>query len=55
MEVRDDQVTSKSLIKVLGKDAVSPRWTEFADKYALLIDGFLGKYFPTVDAAEVVN
>ena len=55
MEVREDQVTSKSLIKVLGKDAVSPRWTEFADKYALLIDGFLGKYFPTVDAAEVVN
>lgn len=55
MEVREDQVTSKSLIKVLGKDAESPRWTEFADKYASLIDGFLCKYFPTVDAAEVVN
>ena len=55
MEVREDQVTSKSLIRVLGKDAESPRWTEFAEKYAALIDGFLGKYFPTVDAAEAVN
>ena len=55
MEVREDQVTSKSLIKVLGRDAESPRWTEFANKYASLIDGFLGKYFPTVDAAEAVN
>ena len=44
-----------SLIRVLGEDAQSPRWTEFANKYATMIDGFLCKYFPTVDAAEVVN
>ena len=48
-------VTSVSLLKVLGEDAQSPRWTEFAKKYASTIDCFLFKYFPTVDAAEVVN
>ena len=48
-------VTSISLLKVLGKDAQSPRWTEFANKYASTIEGFLFKYFPTVDAEEVVN
>ena len=48
-------VTSVSLLKVLGEDSQSPRWTEFAKKYASTIDGFLFKYFPTVDAAEVVN
>ena len=48
-------VTSVTLLKVLGEDALSPRWTEFAKKYASTIDGFLYKHFPTVDAAEVVN
>lgn len=48
-------VTSVSLLKVLGKDAQSPRWTEFANKYASTIDGFLYKYFPSVEAADVVN
>ena len=48
-------VTSVSLLKVLGEDAQSPRWTEFAKKYASTIDGFLLKYYPKVDAAEVVN
>ena len=48
-------VTSVSLLKVLGEDAQSPRWTEFANKYASTIDGFLYKYFPSVEAADVVN
>jgi len=48
-------LTSVSLLKVLGEDARSPRWTEFANKYASTIDGFLFKYFPSVDAEEVVN
>ena len=48
-------VTSMTLLKVLGEDAQSPRWTEFANKYASTIEGFLFKYFPLVDAAEVVN
>ena len=39
-------VTSISLLKVLGEDAQSPRWTEFAKKYASTIDGFLFRYFP---------
>jgi len=48
-------LTSISLLKVLGEDAKSPRWTEFANKYASTIEGFLFKYFPTVDAEEVVQ
>ena len=48
-------VTSVSLLKVLGEDSQSPRWTEFAKLYASTIDAFLFKYFPSVDAAEVVN
>lgn len=48
-------VTSISLLKVLGKDAQSPRWTEFAKKYASTIDGYLVTHFPSVDKEEVVN
>ena len=48
-------VTSISLLKVLGEDAQSPRWTEFAKKYASTIDGFLLAYFPDVNSEEVVN
>ena len=48
-------VTSISLLKVLGEDAQSPRWTEFAKKYASTIDGFILAYFPDVNSEEVVN
>ena len=48
-------VTSISLLRVLGEDAQSPRWTEFAKKYASTIDGFLIAKFPGVDREEVVN
>jgi len=48
-------VTSKSLLKVLGEDSQSPRWTEFARMYASTIDAFLFKYFPNVDKEDVVN
>ena len=48
-------VTSITLLKVLGNDAQSPRWTEFAKLYASTIDGFLFKYFPKVDAEDVVQ
>ena len=48
-------VTSVTLLKVLGEDAQSPRWTEFAKLYASTIDGFLFKYFPNVDAEDVVQ
>ena len=48
-------VTSISLLKVLGEDATSPRWTEFANKYASTMEGFLFKCFPSVDAEEVIN
>jgi RNA polymerase sigma factor (sigma-70 family) len=48
-------VTSISLLKVLGEDAQSPRWTEFANKYASMIDGYLIAHFPKVNKEEVVN
>ena len=48
-------VTSITLLKVLGRDAQSPRWTEFAKLYASTIDGFLFRYFPSVDAEDVVQ
>ncbi|MCR5413535.1 MAG: sigma-70 family RNA polymerase sigma factor [Kiritimatiellae bacterium] len=48
-------VTSVTLLKTLGEDSLSPRWTEFAEKYASTVKGFLLKYFPTVDADEVFN
>ncbi len=48
-------VTSITLLKVLGNDAQSPRWTEFAKLYASTIDGFLFKCFPKVDAEDVVQ
>lgn len=48
-------VTSISLLRVLGGDATSPRWTEFANKYASTMEGFLFKYFPSVDVEEVIN
>lgn len=47
--------TSVSLLKVLGEDPQSPRWTEFFTKYESTIRGYLIKYFPTVDADEVIN
>ena len=47
--------TSVSLLKVLGEDPLSPRWTEFFDKYKSTMEGYLFKYFPMVDAAEVIN
>ena len=47
--------TSVSLLKVLGEDPLSPRWTEFFNKYKSTMEGYLFKYFPMVDAAEVVN
>lgn len=54
-EIMAVPATSISLLKALGEDSQSPRWTEFANKYASTIEGFLFKYFPTVDAEEVFN
>ena len=48
-------VTSVSLLKVLGANAQSPRWTEFAKMYSSTIEGFLFKHFPTVDVEEVIE
>ena len=47
--------TSVSLLKVLGEDPQSPRWSEFFNKYESTIRGYLFRYFPTVDADEVIN
>lgn len=47
--------TSASLLKVLGEDPQSPRWTEFFNKYESTIRGFLLKCFREVDAEEVIQ
>ena len=47
--------TSVSLLKVLGEDPQSPRWAEFFTKYESTMRGYLFRYFPTVDADEVIN
>lgn len=47
--------TSVSLLKVLGEDPQSPRWTEFFNKYESTMRGYLFKKFPKVDADEVIN
>ena len=48
LETMGVPVTSISLLMVLGEDVTSPRWTEFTNKYASTIEGFLFKCFPMV-------
>lgn len=47
--------TSVTLLKVLGQDSQSPRWTEFFEMYASTMEGFLYRFFPTVDKDEVIE
>ena len=47
--------TSTTLLKVLGEDAQSPRWTEFANKYLPVMSGFVAGKYPTLDAEDVIQ
>lgn len=47
--------TSTALLRVLGEDAQSPRWTEFAARYLPVLEGFLREKYPGVDRDEVIQ
>ena len=47
--------TSTTLLKVLGEDAKSPRWTEFADKYMPVMSGYLAQKFPGLEADDIIQ
>ena len=43
------------MLKVLGEDAMSPRWTEFADKYMPVMSGYLAQHFPKLEADDIIQ
>ncbi len=47
--------TSTTLLKAIGADADSPRWTEFVARYKPVMESFLAERFPDVDAEEVMQ
>lgn len=47
--------TSTTMLKVLGEDAMSPRWTEFADKYMPVMSGYLAQHFPKLEADDIIQ
>lgn len=47
--------TSTTLLKVIGADADSPRWTEFVARYRPVMESFLDSQFPTVDADDAMQ
>jgi len=47
--------TSTTLLKAIGADADSPRWTEFVARYQPVMESFLEQQFPSVDADDVMQ
>lgn len=47
--------TSTTLLKAIGADADSPRWTEFVVRYQPIMESFLASRFPEVDAEDVMQ
>ena len=47
--------TSTTMLRALGADALSPRWTEFAARYLPLMEATLKRSFPTLDADDVIQ
>ncbi len=47
--------TSTTLLKTIGADANSSRWTEFVARYRPLMESFLLSKFPDVDAEDVMQ
>lgn len=47
--------TSTTLLKAIGADANSPRWTEFVARYQSVMESFLAERFPDVDADDVMQ
>ena len=47
--------TSTTLLRAIGADADSPRWTDFVACYQPVMESFLSSQFPTVDADDVMQ
>lgn len=47
--------TSTTLLKAIGADLDSPRWTEFVARYQPVMESFLAQQFPSVDADDVMQ
>ena len=47
--------TSTTLLKAIGADADSPRWTEFVARYQPVMESFLDRNFPSVSAEDVMQ
>lgn len=47
--------TSTTLLKAIGADADSPRWTEFVARYRPVMESFLSREFPSVSADDVMQ
>ena len=43
------------MLKVLGEDAMSPRWTEFADKYMPVMSGYIAHEYPMLEADDIIQ
>lgn len=43
--------TSTTLLKELGADAQSPRWSELVARYRTALEGFLAARFPSLASA----
>ena len=43
------------MLKVLGEDAKSPRWTEFADRYLPVMSGFITQQFPMLEPDDIIQ
>ena len=43
------------MLKAIGADADSPRWTEFVARYQPVMESFLAERFPDVDADDVMQ
>lgn len=47
--------TSETLLKTIGRDPGSRRWGEFVRKYQPMVEGYLKKHFPGVEAEDIIQ
>ena len=47
--------TSTTMLKVLGEDAKSPRWTEFADRYLPVMSDYLAQNYPWLEPDDIIQ
>lgn len=47
--------TSTTLLKNLAEDSAHPRWSEFVSRYHPMMEAYLRKRFPSVEADDVIQ